>query len=282
MDLLHIIRRNQNPAPWSEDEKIPWHDPDFSHRMLDEHLTQEHDAASRRSERIELHVSWIHDALVDGRPCRILDLGCGPGLYTSRLASLGHQCVGIDISPVSVEYARERAAARNLSCEYIHDDIRVADYGTGYQLVMLLFGEFNVFRREEIADILGKAYYSMARGGVLLLEPHTFRAVKEMGHEEPIWHSSQYGLFSEHPHLSLKESFWDAVACAAMQRYYVVDAATGEVSRYGQTINAYDEDGYRQMLTNAGFEDVTLSPSMGEDEGTHDLMIITARKCDGI
>lgn len=50
MDLLNIIRRNQSPAPWSEDEKIPWHDPDFSHRMLEEHLAQDHDAASRRSE----------------------------------------------------------------------------------------------------------------------------------------------------------------------------------------------------------------------------------------
>ena len=68
----------------------------------------------------------------------------------------------------------ERAGARNLSCEYIHDDIRTADYGTGYQLVMLLFGEFNVFRHEEIADILGRAYHSLALGGVLLLEPHTF------------------------------------------------------------------------------------------------------------
>lgn len=69
--------------------------------------------------------------------------------------------------------------------------------------------------------------------------------------------------------MSLKESFWDNGARAAMQRYYVIDAATGEASRYGQTINAYDD---------AGFEDVTASPSMGKDEGTDDLMVITARK----
>jgi hypothetical protein len=38
-----------------------------------------------------------------------------------------------------------------------------------------------------------------------------------------------------------------------MQRYYIIDAATGEASRYGQTINAYDDDGYRQLLVYAGF-----------------------------
>ena len=50
MDLLNIIRRNQSPEPSSEDEKIPWHDPDFSHRMLEDHRAQDHDTSSRRSE----------------------------------------------------------------------------------------------------------------------------------------------------------------------------------------------------------------------------------------
>jgi cyclopropane fatty-acyl-phospholipid synthase-like methyltransferase len=248
--------------------------------MLDEHLTQDHDATSRRSERIEMHVSWIHNSLLGGKQSKILDLGCGPGLYSNRLASLGHRCVGIDFSPASIRYARERAEARNLSSEFIEEDIRTADYGTDYQLVMLLYGEFNVFRHEEIANMLKRAYHSLARGGTLLLEPHTFEAVREMGHQPSTWDSSQYGLFSEHPHLSLKETFWDANACAAMQRYYVIDASTSEVSRYGQTINAYDDDGYRKILTDTGFKDVTFSQSMGEDEGTKELMVITARKPD--
>jgi predicted TPR repeat methyltransferase len=44
--------------------------------------------------------------VLQSEPQRILDLGCGPGLYTQRLASLGHTCVGIDISPASIAYAR--------------------------------------------------------------------------------------------------------------------------------------------------------------------------------
>lgn len=50
MDLLNIIRRNQSPTSWSEDEKFPWPDPDFSHRMLEDHRAQDHDTSSRRSE----------------------------------------------------------------------------------------------------------------------------------------------------------------------------------------------------------------------------------------
>ena len=63
-----------------------------------------------------------------------------------------------------------------------------------------------------------------------------------------------------------------------MQRYYIIDAAIGEASRYGQTINAYDDDGYRELLVDAGFENVTISPSMGEDEGTEDLIIINGTR----
>ena len=44
MRLGDIITRSQ-PLPWSEGDNIPWNDPDFSSRMLIEHLTQGHDAA---------------------------------------------------------------------------------------------------------------------------------------------------------------------------------------------------------------------------------------------
>ena len=96
MNLLDVVSRNLNPEPWVEGEKIPWHDPAFSSRMLQEHLTQAHDLASRKSDAIEAHVGWIHQTLLGGKPTNILDLGCGPGLYTSRLARLGHTCRGID------------------------------------------------------------------------------------------------------------------------------------------------------------------------------------------
>lgn len=46
-----------------------------------------------------------------GNPTRILDLGCGPGLYTSRLARLGHCCVGIDFSEYAGLYERGIPAA---------------------------------------------------------------------------------------------------------------------------------------------------------------------------
>ena len=63
MKLMDVVRRTIPPEPWAEGDKIPWHDPDFSRRMLREHLSQQHDAASRRVEIIDRQVAWIHHAL---------------------------------------------------------------------------------------------------------------------------------------------------------------------------------------------------------------------------
>jgi hypothetical protein len=54
--LLDLIQRKTPPAPWAEGETIPWNEPGFSERMLREHLSQEHDAASRRREKVQQQV----------------------------------------------------------------------------------------------------------------------------------------------------------------------------------------------------------------------------------
>ena len=116
------------PVPWSDGGKIPWSDPAFSARMLREHLLQVHDRASRRFETVDRHVQWIHQSLLGAGPGRVLDRGCGPGLYTSRLASRGHRCVGIDYSPASIEYARSQAEGEGLDCEYRLQDLLAGGY----------------------------------------------------------------------------------------------------------------------------------------------------------
>lgn len=96
--LTEVVERSLPATPWTESDNIPWNEPAFSRRMLDVHLDQAHDLASRRFEVVDRHLAWIHQALLGERPTRILDLTCGPGLYTSRLARLGHRCVGVDSS----------------------------------------------------------------------------------------------------------------------------------------------------------------------------------------
>ena len=262
MNLLDIIHRQQPPAPWAEGEKIPWNDPAFSQRMLQEHLSQAHDAASRRSEKIDQHVQWIHQSVLAGQPSKILDLGCGPGLYASRLAGLGHTCTGIDFSPASIAYAQQHAKENRLSCTYLESDLRLAEFGAGFDLAMFIYGEFNVFNPGDARLILDKARRALQPGGKLLLEVHTFAAVQQLGQQPAAWWSDEHGLFSDQPHLGLKESFWDADQQVATERYYIIDAATHAVTRCTASTQAYSGDDYRALLQASGFSQPTFFSSL--------------------
>jgi SAM-dependent methyltransferase len=208
LKLQDIVARELPPGPWAEGEKIPWNDPEFSARMLEEHLSQQHDMASRRQEMIERHVEWIHGTCLHGRPGRVLDLGCGPGFYAQRLARLGHACVGIDFSPASIEHARAQAVGSPQVIEYVCGDIRATDFGNGFDLVMLVFGELNVFTRTDAERLLQKACAALRAGGCLLLEPQTFDAIKEDGERPACWRTVSSGLFASRPHFWLEEHFW--------------------------------------------------------------------------
>ncbi len=271
MKLIDIVNRQPVPVPWSEGEKIPWNDPDFSRRMLREHLTQSHDLASRRFEIIDRHVDWIHRRLLSGKPSRILDLGCGPGLYANRFAMLGHDCTGIDFSPASIAYAQETAQTDHLRCTFVQHDIRTAEYGTGFDLVMLIFGEFNVFSAAAVRLILQKAHQALKGGGVLLLEPHTYATVCKVGTQAPSWYAANSGLFSDGPHLCLTENFWDAEQAIATQRYFVVNAVTGDVTRHASSMQAYTDEQYRSVLEASAFEAVTFYPSLDNQATTDGL-----------
>ncbi len=280
MNLMDMIRRQAVPAPWAEGEKIPWDEPGFSQRMLQEHLSQEHDAASRRFEIIDKHTSWIHHTVLGGVPTRILDLGCGPGLYSNRLAKLGHECVGIDFSPSSIAYARSRAQDGQLHCAYIHQDLRTADYGAGYGLAMSIYGELNVFRPAEAETILRRAYQSLTADGKLLLEVHTFEVVRRIGMQSPSWYSADSGLFSDRPHIYLKENFWDAQQAVATERYLVIDGATGNVTRHAASTQAYTDEQYRLLLEKCGFSELIFYPSLGggANNAQTDFFAIVSRK----
>lgn len=277
MKLLDLVRREPTPKPWAEGDNIPWDDPPFSERMLAEHLCGEHDRASRRPTIIKKHVDWIHNGLLSGKPSRILDICCGPGLYLARLADAGNKCVGVDYSPAAVAYAKREAEKRGLRCEYTRSDVRTAEFGAGFDLAMLIYGELNVFRPADALEILKKARCALAKGGLLLLEPHNYSVVKEIGERPASWYSADEGLFSDRAHICLTESFWDEATEAATVRYFVVDAASGEVSLYAQTFQAYSDERYRAILEEAGFGGVEFYPAFGDAEPANEFIVIVGR-----
>ena len=280
MNLIDVTNRTLPPSPWVEGDNIPWNDAAFSQGMLREHLNHRGDAASRRLEKIDEQVRWIDEELLDGRPVCILDLACGPGLYTSRLARRGHECSGIDFAPAAIEHARSEATRDALACSYELADLRDAAFGERFGLVKMLFGQFNVFRRSEALSILRRAFEALSTGGTLLLEPQRYASVADDESPSTSWYSASDGLFSSRPHLCLMERFWDEQTQTSTQRFLIVDAATAEVTRYALSSEAYTDDEYVAALRDAGFEETRLLPSLIgiEDASQSSNLVVVARK----
>ncbi len=278
MKLSQLIERSLLPEPWGEADNIPWNDPAFSERMLAEHLTQEHDAASRRFEIIDEQVGWIQKTLLAYSPYKILDLGCGPGLYANRLARLGHNVTGIDFSPASIRYAREQAAKAALDITYILSDLRSLEYGAQYDFAMLIFGEFNVFKPVDAALLLEKIHRALKPGGMLLLEPQDYSAVQRAYQTPPIWRTTRAGLFSDQPHLYMQENFWDDRTRTVTSRFWVVDAQTADVDRYSLTTQAYTDGELEGLLREHGFHQVKFYPALApkENQSRQDFFGVTA------
>ncbi len=263
--LFDFVTCSPEPGSlWSGQYKIPWNEPAFSRRMLKEHLSQDHDLASRRGGTIQSQVDWIHNNLCCNEPAKLLDLGCGPGLYLKQFIGRGHACRGIDFSPASIEYARSQLGDH---AELIQGDIREQDFGSGYSFAMMIYGELNVFSPSECRQILEKAFNSLAPGGKLLLEVQTFEAVKRIGNTPNNWYKAESGLFSEHPHICLIENHWFDEKGTALQQFVVFDACSGDASVFRSTTKAWTEVEYLNVLAEAGFVDSQLQSEWPDESG---------------
>ncbi|MDR3038623.1 MAG: class I SAM-dependent methyltransferase [Candidatus Adiutrix sp.] len=250
MKISDIIDRSAFDEPG---EKIPWGDPEFSARMLKHHLAQEHDWASRRIDIIRRQANFLAGRLPPGG--RVLDLACGPGFYTHLLAGRGCRCLGVDLSPASIAHARAQAAAEGLAAEYVEADLLDYQAAGPFDCVLFVFGEFNEFSPDEARLILERAQSALAAGGFLLLETHTFEAVRESGQAPPSWWSCPegQGLLSARPHLCLQENSWDPESARATLSYLIIEAETAGVRLFRSAQTGYAEDQLQNLLTEVGF-----------------------------
>jgi len=145
---------------------------------------------------------------------------------------------------------------------------------------MLIFGEFDVFRTEDATKILKKSYEALKPGGRLLLEVSTIESVDQRGNQPSVWYSAQSGLFHPAPHLCLMESFWDEERAIATERFLIIDAASGQVTRYAYSTQAYTDEQYHAMLEKLNFHDVRFYPSLTGEATTRpdEMYVLTAQK----
>lgn len=262
MDLskLHNIDTSKL---WQGACQFPWMDPSFSQRLLKAHLKYGQDWVSRHSRIIGAQVGFLEDKIFHGETgARVLDLGCGPGHYCRAFAQQGHTCTGVDISPALIQYAKTNDA----SSKYIEGDFQFLELGNGYDLILFLYGAINRFLPDDARDLITRLRDAAWPGGTLIIEVFNERQIEDMGRRGATWKYQTHGVFLDSPHLCLEDHVWSEEQRTAMARYFVLgeDAST---STYTQTLYAYRDHEYIEMLQEIGARRIGRYPSLSDDAG---------------
>lgn len=249
----HLINTMKNlPISYETTGIAFWDDEHISKFMLQNHLAPESDGASRRHGFIEKSVEWIVSIAVSDS--KLLDLGCGPGIYAEKLYDKGYHVTGIDFSKRSIEYARQSAGRTGRSIEYINQDYLTIEYKQAFDLAMIIYCDFGVLSPVNRKTLLAKVYAALKPGGVFILDAFTPR---------------QYDNFKDDMVVSFeKTGFWRPVPHLCIQRNkrydndIFLEQHTVLTENGHQTYNIWNHAFTTEELDNdlrgAGFDDVSF------------------------
>lgn len=231
IDLRHLAHRAARPPRFAPHEAPFWDDPHIARQMLDAHLDPTTDAASRRPETIDRTVDWLIDQL-DVRPgARLLDLGCGPGLYCQRFARRGLTVTGLDLSAGSLAYARDVARKDGLAIEYVEANYLTLDVDESFEAVVMIYHDFSVLPDDGRDELLRRVRRALKPGGVFAFDVTTpARPLPDDGVSR--WDVRLGGFWRPGPYLELTRTFrYDETATDVRQTLIIDPDGTSTVYR---------------------------------------------------
>lgn len=100
------------------------------------------------------------------RKARLVDLGCGNGYVTAKLASLGHEVIGVDAAPDGIAIAKEAYPELHFEVASVYDDDLATVVGTEVDTVVSLEVIEHLYYPKRLLE---QAYRILRPGGSLIL-----------------------------------------------------------------------------------------------------------------
>jgi SAM-dependent methyltransferase len=119
---------------------------------------------------VETQVTWLLDHLALPPHAAILDIGCGPGLYSQRLAQSGYQVTGIDVAQPFLDYAQAQAKKQGLACVYRPLSMFELTFEAEFELVLLINSVLKQLTLAELPALLTRFKAALKPGGHLIAE----------------------------------------------------------------------------------------------------------------
>ncbi len=240
LDINTLVQLQDKPVPFTPGEPQFWTDPHIARQMLRFHLDPTTEAASRKPETIDRIVTWLIQALHLQPGDAVLDLGCGPGLYTARLAQHRLDVTGVDFSQNSIDYAQQYAAQHDLAITYRCQNYLELQDESRFDVALLIYGDFCPLSPEQRTRLLANIRRALRPGGRFVLDVTTPHLRQQLGLKNG-WYAAQSGFWKPGPHLVLEQGFSYPEQDLYLDQYVVVEA-DGKISVYRNWFQDYSAD----------------------------------------
>ncbi len=255
-DMLDkILKYTEKPVVFEPGEPKFWDDPHISKSMLEAHLDQNNDAASRKVETIDKTVENLINSGVLRPGMKLLDLGCGPGLYAERLAKAGINVVGIDISTRSIGYAKAEAEKKKLAIEYCCMNFFDMDFNNEFDAVIQVYGELNTFSDARLSKLFDSVKKALKPDGVFIFDVTT-RTLRLKNNRSNNWYVSEGGFWRPGKHLVLEMGFDYPELDIWLDQYITIDEEDYKV--YRNWFHDYSLESIKKVLDREGFVPVKV------------------------
>lgn len=112
----------------------------------------------------------------------VLELGCGTGSMTERLAMAGYDMIGSDLSPDMLEIAMEKKDASGLNILYLLQDMREFElYGTVRAIVSVCDSMNYILEEEDLLQVFRLVNNYLDPGGMFIFDLNTTKKYRDMG-----------------------------------------------------------------------------------------------------
>jgi len=280
MEISKIISQFEKPELYAKGTSFMWTDEHISKQLLDTHLNPDVDLASRKKTTIEKTASWILDTQKEKGKLNILDLGCGPGLYSEIFAEKEHKVTGIDISKNSIEYAIKSAKDKNLNITYLNKSYLDIDLESNkYDLVILIYTDFGVLTLPDRDKLLRMIFSVLKKGGTFI-----FDVLKDNELENKIspktWEATNDGFWKGSPYIALSESFLYPKEKVILFQHNIIDTEEN-IEIYRFWTHFFSQNDISKILDAHSFIDINfredILPEGGLWNGNNVIFTMTSK-----
>jgi len=276
LDFPKLKELSGKPSLFEPGDGEIWTDKHISEYLLRAHLDPQRDMASRRNETIKQSCRWIVSRCGLGEGSKVIDLGCGPGLYCSELSRYGLKVMGVDFSKRSIEYAEKY---RDTDIEFIHGNYLNVKISGKYDAALMIYYDFGVLSEEEQDQLLERINSLLKEDGYFVFDVLT-PSHPEADDETTRWTFQEDGGFwSSDSYMELFNRYYYPDEQVKLDQYVIIDK-NGEASVYRIWHRFFTPSQISGLLKKNGFEaeefygDLTGKPI----EAGAEAMGIVARK----